>query len=77
MSQHLTTLNNHPADRLLEGQALALLGLLAVIFVTMSLMFTSVKGGLIALVPGVVPIERMAELPPRIEAWRAARRPSP
>ena len=47
---------NAAADRLLEGQALALLGLLAVIFVTMSLMFTSVKGGLIALVPGVVPI---------------------
>ena len=47
---------NAAADRLLEGQALALLGLLIVIFVTMSLMFTSVKGGLIALVPGVVPI---------------------
>ena len=34
----------------------ALLGLLAVIFLTMSLMFTSVKGGIISLVPSVVPI---------------------
>lgn len=47
---------NAAADRLVQGQAFALLGLLAVIFVTMSLMFTSVKGGLIALVPSVVPI---------------------
>jgi predicted RND superfamily exporter protein len=47
---------NAAVDRLLEGQALALLGLLTVIFVAMSLMFTSVKGGLIALVPGVIPI---------------------
>jgi predicted RND superfamily exporter protein len=47
---------NAAVDRLLEGQALALLALLAVIFVTMSLMFTSVKGGLIALAPGVIPI---------------------
>jgi predicted RND superfamily exporter protein len=47
---------NAAADRLLEGQALALAGLLAVVFVVMSLMFTSVKGGIIALVPSVVPI---------------------
>ncbi len=47
---------NAAADRLLEGQAAALLGLLAVVFVVMSLMFTSAKGGIIALVPSVVPI---------------------
>jgi predicted RND superfamily exporter protein len=47
---------NAAADRLLQGQAIALLGLLSMIFITMSLMFTSVKGGFIALVPSVVPI---------------------
>ena len=47
---------NAAADRLLEGQAAALAGLLAVVFVVMSLMFTSIKGGIIALVPSVVPI---------------------
>jgi hypothetical protein len=47
---------NAAADRLLEGQALAFAGLLAVVFVVMSLMFTSVKGGIIALVPSVIPI---------------------
>ena len=47
---------NAAADRLLEGQAIALAGLLAVVFIVMSLMFTSVKGGIIALVPSVVPI---------------------
>ncbi len=47
---------NAAAEKLLEGQAVALLGLLAVVFVVMSLMFTSAKGGLIALVPSVVPI---------------------
>ncbi len=47
---------NAAADRLLEGQAAALAGLLTVVFVVMSLMFTSVKGGIIALVPSVVPI---------------------
>ena len=47
---------NAAADRLLEGQAAALVGLLAVVFFLMSLMFTSAKGGLIALVPSVVPI---------------------
>jgi hypothetical protein len=47
---------NAAADRLLEGQAVALAGLLAVVFIVMSLMFTSVKGGIIALVPSVVPI---------------------
>ena len=47
---------NAAAERLLEGQAAALLGLLAVVFLVMSLMFTSAKGGIIALVPSVVPI---------------------
>ncbi|MEO8203122.1 MAG: MMPL family transporter, partial [Betaproteobacteria bacterium] len=47
---------NAAAERLLEGQAVALLALLVVVFVVMSLMFTSVKGGIIALVPSVVPI---------------------
>ncbi len=47
---------NAAADRLLEGQAAALAGLLGVVFLVMSLMFTSVKGGIIALVPSVVPI---------------------
>ncbi len=47
---------NAAADRLLEGQALSLAGLLLVVFFVMSLMFTSVKGGIIALVPSVVPI---------------------
>ena len=47
---------NAAADRLLEGQAVALGALLGVVFIVMSLMFTSPKGGLIALVPSVVPI---------------------
>jgi hypothetical protein len=47
---------NATADRLLKGQAAALAALLVVVFIVMSLMFTSVKGGLIALVPSVVPI---------------------
>jgi len=47
---------NAAAERLLEGQAAALVGLLAVVFVVMSLMFTSAKGGIIALVPSIVPI---------------------
>ncbi len=47
---------NAAADRLLEGQAIAFAGLLVVVFIVMSLMFTSVKGGIIALVPSVIPI---------------------
>lgn len=47
---------NAAADRLLEGQAVAFTALLAVVFIVMSLMFTSVKGGFIALVPSVIPI---------------------
>lgn len=47
---------NAAADRLLVGQAAAFGGLLVVVFVVMSLMFTSFKGGIIALVPSVIPI---------------------
>jgi predicted RND superfamily exporter protein len=47
---------NAAADRLLEGQAIAFAALLVAVFVVMSLMFTSIRGGIIALVPSVVPI---------------------
>lgn len=47
---------NAAADRLVGGQAEAIGLLLAAIFLAMSLMFTSPKGGLVALVPGVVPM---------------------
>lgn len=50
---------NAAADRLLRGQSVAISVLLVVIFLVMSLMFTSFKGGLIALVPSVVPIALM------------------
>jgi hypothetical protein len=50
---------NAAADRLFGGQVEAIAILLAAIFLAMSLMFTSLKGGLIALVPGVVPIALM------------------
>ncbi len=46
------------ADRLLRGQVEAIALLLTVIFLVMSVMFTSFKGGLIALVPSVMPVER-------------------
>jgi uncharacterized protein len=47
---------NAVADRLVEGQALVFTLLLVIVFLVMSLMFTSIKGGIIALVPSVVPI---------------------
>lgn len=47
---------NAAADRLVDGQLMAFVFLLLVVFVVMSLMFTSVKGGLISLVPSVIPI---------------------
>ncbi|HEY5635894.1 MAG TPA: MMPL family transporter, partial [Burkholderiales bacterium] len=47
---------NAAADTLIGGQIEALGIVLAVIFLMMSLMFTSLKGGLIALVPSVIPI---------------------
>jgi hypothetical protein len=45
---------NAAADRLLRGQVEAISILVAATFLVMSLMFTSFKGGLIALVPSVV-----------------------
>lgn len=60
---------NAAADRLLKGQAAVLLAILVAVFIVMSLMFTSVKGGAIALVPSVVPslmilgIMRILEIP--------------
>jgi len=47
---------NAAAGRLAAGQAEAIALLLAAIFLAMSLMFTSFKGGVVALVPGVVPM---------------------
>ena len=47
---------NAVADRLVKGQVLAFTLLLGVVFLVMSLMFTSIKGGIIALVPSVLPI---------------------
>lgn len=47
---------NATADRLLEGQAAAFAALLVLVFFVMSVMFTSFKGGFIALVPSVIPI---------------------
>jgi hypothetical protein len=47
---------NAAAESLMVAQVKSLGVLLAVIFLTMSAMFTSFKGGLIALVPSVVPI---------------------
>ena len=50
---------NAAADTLISGQIEALGIVLAVIFLVMSVMFTSIKGGLIALVPSVIPIIMM------------------
>ncbi len=47
---------NGAADRLLKGQALALAALLVVVFIVTSLMFTSAKGGIVALVPSMLPV---------------------
>jgi uncharacterized protein len=47
---------NAAADNLIEAQIKSLGLLLAVIFVLMSLLFTSLKGGLISLVPNLIPI---------------------
>ncbi|MGQ0652022.1 MAG: MMPL family transporter [Betaproteobacteria bacterium] len=60
---------NAAAERLQQGQWYALAALFLVVFLVMSLMFTSLKGGLIALVPSAVPIllmlavMRVAEIP--------------
>jgi len=50
---------NAAAEGLIGAQAKSLAVLLAVIFLIMSAMYTSPKGGLIALVPGVIPIVLM------------------
>lgn len=50
---------NHAAENLMVAQVNALLILLFLIFVIMSAMFTSIKGGLIALVPAIIPIALM------------------
>lgn len=47
---------NRAAEGLMVGQVKALLVLLALIFLMMSAMFTSFKGGFIALIPAVIPI---------------------
>ncbi len=50
---------NRAADSLMLAQVKALGILLALIFVIMSVMFTSFKGGAIALVPALIPISLM------------------
>jgi predicted RND superfamily exporter protein len=47
---------NAAADRLLLSQGAVFAALLVAVFICVSLMFTSVKGGIIALVPSVVPV---------------------
>ena len=50
---------NAAAESLLSAQIMSLLILLLVIFITMSAMFTSIKGGLISLIPNLMPIIMM------------------
>jgi predicted RND superfamily exporter protein len=50
---------NAAAGRLLGGQAETISILVTAIFLAMSLMFTSFKGGLVALVPSVAPVALM------------------
>ena len=50
---------NRAAESLMMAQVKALILLMALIFFIMSIMFTSFKGGLIALVPAVIPIALM------------------
>ncbi|MEM7407453.1 MAG: efflux RND transporter permease subunit [Pseudomonadota bacterium] len=50
---------NAAAESLITGQAKSLAVLVFVIFIIMSIMFTSFKGGLIALVPSLIPIVLM------------------
>lgn len=59
MSVHVTgeqLLVNSAASSLIKAQAVSLVLLLVVMFILMSLMFTSIKGGLISLVPSLIPI---------------------
>ena len=50
---------NKAAESLMIAQVKALALLMALIFLIMSIMFTSFKGGLIALIPAVIPIALM------------------
>ena len=50
---------NRAAESLMRGQVQALLLLLGLIFLLMSAMFTSLKGGAIAMIPAVIPIAIM------------------
>ncbi|MDX8409387.1 MAG: efflux RND transporter permease subunit [Mariprofundales bacterium] len=50
---------NGAAEQLIQGQVKSLTILLVVIFLLMSLMFTSFKGGLISLIPNIIPITLM------------------
>lgn len=50
---------NKAAESLMTAQVKALALLMALIFLIMSIMFTSFKGGLIALVPAIIPIALM------------------
>lgn len=47
---------NGNAERLIRDQVTSLSVLLLVVFLLMSLMFTSIKGGLISLIPNLIPI---------------------
>ncbi len=50
---------NQAADNLMVSQVKALFLLLGLIFVLMSIMFTSLKGGAIAMIPSIIPIVLM------------------
>jgi uncharacterized protein len=50
---------NHAAESLMVAQVKALLVLMTLIFLIMSAMFTSFKGGFIALIPAIIPITLM------------------
>ena len=50
---------NHAAESLMVAQVKALTLLLALIFLIMSAMFTSFRGGAIALIPAIIPIAMM------------------
>jgi predicted RND superfamily exporter protein len=50
---------NHAAESLMVAQVKALIVLLTLIFFIMSAMFTSFKGGFIALIPAIIPITLM------------------
>ena len=62
ISTHVISENlmvNKAAETLMVGQVQALFSLLVLIFLIMSAMFTSFKGGVIALIPAVIPIAVM------------------